>query len=96
VSHFLVENAKGPSWYHSRLRREQAGWDEHAAFMDALVEDGFILLGGPIGDGDGENTLLIVEASSEEAVRERLAGDPWSETVLHLDSVRSWSIWLRR
>jgi uncharacterized protein YciI len=96
MPHFLVESAKGPAWDHTRRRREQAGWDEHAAFMDALVADGLILLGGPIGEGDGENTLLVMEASSEAAARERLAGDPWSETVLRIESVRPWSIWLRR
>ena len=42
-------------WDHSRARREQAGWSEHAAFMDALAEEGFVVLGGPIGEGDGEN-----------------------------------------
>ena len=96
MTHFLVENAKGPAWDHSLRRREQPGWDEHAAFMDALVEDGFIVLGGPIGEGDGENTLLVVEADDEAAVRERLGADPWWESVLRIDSIRPWSIWLRR
>ena len=94
--HFLVENAKGPDWDHSLARREQRGWVEHAACMDDLVEEGFIVLGGPIGEGDGENTLLIVEADDEAAVRARLAVDPWYESVLRIDSIRPWSIWLRR
>jgi uncharacterized protein YciI len=91
---FLVENAKGPAWDHSRRRREQEGWAEHAAFMDGLVEEGFIVLGGPIGEGDGENTLLVISAPDEEAVRARLGEDPWSGTVLTIDSIRPWSIWL--
>jgi uncharacterized protein YciI len=93
--YFLVENAKGPAYDHSKARREQEGWDEHAAFMDGLVEEGFIVLGGPIGEGDGENTLLIIKADDEAAVRARLAEDPWSETVLRIESVRPWSVWLR-
>jgi hypothetical protein len=52
ADYYLVERAKGPAWDHSRERREQAGWDEHAAFMDALADEGFVVLGGPIGDGD--------------------------------------------
>jgi hypothetical protein len=32
--------------------REQDAWDEHAAFMEALVDDGFVVLGGPIGEGN--------------------------------------------
>jgi uncharacterized protein len=95
ADYFLVENAKGPSWDHSRGRRDQEGWDEHAAFMDRLAEDGFIVLGGPIGEGDGENTLLVIEADDEASVRGRLAEDPWSEKVLTIVSIRPWSVWLR-
>jgi hypothetical protein len=31
---------------------DQAAWGQHAAFMDGLVEDGFIILGGPVGQGE--------------------------------------------
>ena len=95
TDYFLVENAKGPAWDHSRDRREQDGWDEHAAFMDGLTEEGFIVLGGPMGDGDGENTLLIVDADDERTVRARLGEDPWSGAVLTIESIRPWSTWLR-
>jgi uncharacterized protein YciI len=95
ADYYLVEQAKGPAWDHSRKRREQAGWDEHAAFMDRLVEDGFIVLGGPIGSGDGENTLLIVKADDDAAARARLEDDPWFAGVLAIESVRPWSVWLR-
>ena len=94
ADYYLVENAKGPAWDHSRRRREQSGWDEHAAFMDALVEEGFVVLGGPVGDGDGENSLLVVDAGSEAIVRARLAEDPWFEGVLTIESIRPWSVWL--
>jgi uncharacterized protein YciI len=93
--YFLVELAKGPEYDHTRLRREQRGWDEHAAFMDGLAEEGFIILGGPIGDGDGENTLQIVDADDEATIRARFAEDPWAGTVLTIDSIRPWSVWLR-
>lgn len=41
---------------------EQEKWGEHAAFMNALVKDGFIVLGGPLGDGT--RILLIVDGRS--------------------------------
>ena len=63
--------------------------------MDALADEGFVILGGPIGEGDGENALLIVDAESEEAIRARLAEDPWTEDMLTIESVRPWSVWLR-
>jgi hypothetical protein len=36
----------GPEWDASRPLEEQSGWDDHAAFMDALADDGFLVLGG--------------------------------------------------
>jgi uncharacterized protein len=95
ADYYLVEEAKGPAWDPTRGRRDQAGWDEHAAFMDGLAADGFAVLGGPIGGDDGEIVLLVVAASDEQAVRARLAEDPWMETALTIASIRPWSIWLR-
>ena len=95
ADYYLVEQAKGPRLDHSRALREQAGWSEHAAFMDALAEEGFVVLGGPIGEGDGENALLVVDADDEAAIRDRLADDPWPDDVLRTESVRPWSVWLR-
>jgi uncharacterized protein len=95
ADYYLVEEAKGPTWDHARGRREQAGWDDHATFMDELAEEGFAVLGGPIGEGDGENVLLIVDADGEDAIRARLAEDPWFNTVLRIESIRPWSVWLR-
>ena len=94
--YYLVERGKGPKWDRSRSRREQAGWTEHAAFMDRLVEEGFIVLGGPIGDGDeGDNTLLVVDAGDAATVVARLGEDPWPEEVLTIESIRPWTVWLR-
>jgi uncharacterized protein YciI len=95
ADYYLVEEAKGPAWDHSRRRREQAGWDEHAAFMDRLAADGFVVLGGPIGDGEGENVLLVIDADDEATIRARLAEDPWLDDVLRIESIRPWSVWLR-
>jgi hypothetical protein len=95
ADYYLVEQAKGPAWDHSRGRREQTGWDEHARFMDALVEEGFVVLGGPIGEGDGKNVLLVVDADSEATIHARFADDPWLDDVLRIESIRPWSVWLR-
>jgi uncharacterized protein YciI len=73
--------------------REQDGWDEHARFMDALVAEGFILLGGPL-EGD-RHVLHVVEASSHEAVRARLAEDNWTQDgKLETVSVEEWTVLL--
>jgi uncharacterized protein YciI len=95
VGYFLVRRAKGPAWDHTRRRREQNGWDVHAAFMDALAEEGFVVLGGPLGEGDGEDAVNVVEAESVEEVRARLAEDPWGEDMLSTRSIEPWTILLR-
>jgi uncharacterized protein YciI len=92
---YLVEREKGPAWDHSLGRREQAGWNEHAAFMNSLVKEGFIVLGGPVGEADGDLALLVVDAPDEDAIRARLGDDPWPEELLTIKSIRPWLIWLR-
>jgi uncharacterized protein YciI len=95
ADYYLIERARGRAWDHSRGRREQVGWDEHAAFMDALAEEGFVVLGGPMGEGDGKNVLLVVDAEGEEEIHARLAEDPWGHDMLTTASVQPWSVWLR-
>jgi uncharacterized protein len=90
---FAVRLERGGPWDWSRDLREQDGWDVHAAFMDSLVEDGFIVLGGPLGDG-GE-VLHAVAAPSEQAIRERLAADNWARNgMLTIKSIEPWEILL--
>jgi uncharacterized protein YciI len=73
--------------------REQDGWDEHARFMDELVDEGFIVLGGPL-EGDRE-VLHVVDAPSEEAIQERLAHDNWTVNgMLTTVGVERWTILL--
>jgi uncharacterized protein YciI len=91
VSLFLVMlRRSGPEWDPSRRLEEQSGWDAHAAFMDRLVDDGFIVLGGPLPDE--VRVAHAVEAESEEEIRATLARDPWSETHLRVDSIERWTI----
>ena len=94
-NYYLVTRGRGSRWDHARGRREQVGWDEHAAFMDALAAEGFVELGGPVGEGDGDDVVLVVRAASEDEVVARLREDPWPGELLTLESVRPWSVWLR-
>lgn len=87
---FVVLRRTGPEWDPSKPLEQQHDWPAHAAFMDELVRDGFVILGGPLADE--VRVVLAVEAESEEAVCNRLARDPWSETLLVVDSVEPWMI----
>jgi uncharacterized protein YciI len=96
MAYYLVTHGHGPAWDPARPRREQHGWDEHAAFMDGLTERGTVLLGGPIGDDvDRGEAVVVVCADDEAATRAVLAADPWHENVLTIATVQRWSLWLR-
>jgi len=87
---FLVTiSQSGPRFDRSAQLEEQSGWAEHAAFMDGLVDDGFIVLGGPLPDF---RVAHAVEADSEAEVRATLARDPWHETHLRVEVVEPWTI----
>jgi len=88
---FLVLLSRsGPQWDRSRPMEEQSGWPEHAAFMDGLVDEGLIVLGGPLRDE--YRVAHAVEAESEDAIRATLARDPWSGTHLRVESIEPWTI----
>lgn len=97
MANFVVTTVHGPNWDWSKAGlsgiRQQAAFDEHGAFMDRLVDDGSIILGGPLGDG--EQALLIFEADDEAEVRARMAEDPWKHMgLLDIGEIRHWNIWL--
>jgi uncharacterized protein YciI len=90
---YLVRLERGGPWDWSRDMREQDGWDEHASFMDSLVADGFILLGGPLEGG--RDTAHVVHAASEQELRARFAEDPWAANgMLRVKSAERWKILL--
>jgi uncharacterized protein YciI len=86
----VVLTRSGPRWRRGRPLEEQSGWSEHASFMDGLVDDGFLVLGGPLADE--HRVVHAVEAESEDAVRATLARDPWSGTHLVVDAIEPWTI----
>jgi len=93
VRYLAVTMVRGPAFDESRGIREQDAWAEHAAFMDALVDEGLIVMGGPFGDG--LQTLVIFDTEDEAEVRRRMAEDPWAGMdVLRVGSVEPWQIWL--
>ena len=88
---FAVTEIRGGPWDRSQPLDGQAGWREHAQFMDRLVEEGFVALGGPL-EGERE-VLLIVRAEDEAEVLNRLGPDPWIRSGhLRLGSVLRWTL----
>lgn len=86
----VVLRRSGPRWDPSRPLEEQSDWGAHAAFMDELVDAGFVVLGGPLADE--VRVVHAVEAGSEAVVRATLARDPWSGTNLEVETIEPWTI----
>ena len=86
----VVLRRSGPQWDPSLPLEEQSGWPEHASFMDGLVDEGLIVLGGPLADE--QRVVHAVDADSEDAIRTKLARDPWSQTHLVIDTIDPWTI----
>jgi len=88
----VVRWRAGPAWT-SGPPEEQDGWEEHAAFIDRLIERGIFVMGGPFADHSGSHTLL--ENVSEEEARELVLQDPFVENgVFELEDVRTWTVYV--
>lgn len=90
---FAVRLERGGPWDWSRGLREQEGFDEHARFMDSLVDEGFIVLGGPLDEG--REVLHAISAPSAESALQRLAEDNWAKNgMLSVNSIEAWTVLL--
>jgi uncharacterized protein YciI len=69
----------------------QAEWADHAAFMNALVADGVVILGGPLEDTP--YTMLVVRAEDPADVRARLTPDPWETSrIIETTRIAGWAL----
>ena len=94
MSLYAVTREAGPGWASGGIF-EQPAVSEHAAFLNGLAGQGFLLFGGPLaGSENGRvRALLIVDAESEAEIHRRLADDPWVPTgQLLTTGVEPWKI----
>jgi uncharacterized protein len=90
---FLVFRDPGPSWVPGVPTRRQPLWDEHAVFMDALFEQGRVVLGGPYADYS--RALVIVQARDVEEASALFRDDPWEKAgILVPSEVVEWTVFL--
>ena len=93
MSYFTVTRTAGPAWTEGGITA-QPGIADHAAFMNALADEGFVLLAGPLaGTEQGRlRALLIVNAEREPEIHRRLADDPWTlAQKLEIASIEPWN-----
>ncbi len=96
MPYFVVIRERGPRWDWSRTMRRQDEWDAHAAFMDALESEGFVLAGGPLGTEDqAMRTMHVIWARDVGSVEARFDADPWTATRhLVTANIEPWTILL--
>jgi len=94
MPYFVVINEQGPAWDDKRPMREQKGWAEHAAFMDSIADEHFVILGGPLKYSK-HRAMLVVNAPNDMILRKRLAEDPWMRTgMLRTIEIYPWEVLL--
>jgi uncharacterized protein YciI len=94
VSTFAVIREAGPGWRDGGIS-EQPGVAQHATFMNALADSGFVLFAGPLaGTEHGRvRVLLIANAENEDEIHRQLADDPWVPTEQLLTvTIEPWQI----
>jgi uncharacterized protein len=96
MPYFVVVRERSSGWNWSLPMRRQADWEPHAAFLDALESEGFIVAGGPLGDEDtAARVLLVVSAPDRDAIETRMAEDPWTPMrLLRTVSIEPWTVLL--
>jgi len=88
---FAVTRIRGRAWNQAESLEGQLDWHNHSQFMNGLLKDGFILLGGPL-EGAAE-VLLIVRAHSPEEIRQRFAADCWTAlNLLEISRIVPWTL----
>jgi uncharacterized protein YciI len=94
MSLYSVTREAGPGFLDGGIAA-QPDVADHAAFMNALAEQGMVLFAGPL---DGSETgrlraLLIMRATSEDEIRRRIDDDPWARTDrLAITSIEPWNV----
>ncbi len=92
---FVVIREQGRGWDPSRAMRQQDYWPEHVTFVNGIVDDGSMVLGGPLSQFDGNGmpvdpteavgpnrtyrALIVLEADTQEPLMKLLDDDPWSK-----------------
>ena len=97
MSYYAVARNAGPAWTDGKGAFEQAGVNDHAAFMNTVAEEGLILFAGPLAGSESGRirVLLMADAATEADIRRRLADDPWELTQqIVTTSVEPWDLFV--
>jgi len=74
--------ASRPTFASDMTDAEKQVMQEHAAYLKTYLDNGMIIVTGPVLDPAGSWGVAIVETGSEAEVRAMIAGDPTVRTGL--------------
>jgi uncharacterized protein YciI len=85
VSFFVLEYRYADLEARARVR------PDHLAYLQSLLEEGTVVLAGPVGDGSG--ALMVLWVGSEEEAQRVVEGDPYTTAGVGADHVlRPWNV----
>ena len=85
MSFFVLEYRYADMAARARVRAD------HLAYLQSLLEEGTVVLAGPVGDGSG--AMMVLRAGSEEEARRVVERDPYTAAGVGADHVlRPWHV----
>lgn len=85
MSFFVLEYRYADMDARARVR------SDHLAYVQSLLEEGKVVLAGPVGDGSG--AMMVLQVASEEAARRIVSRDPYTAAGVGVDHVlRPWNV----
>jgi len=88
---FAVIRTRGAAFNDALPLEGQVDWRPHADFMNAMCDEGFVAIGGPL-EGT-RDVLLIFWASDADEIASRLESDPWSrKNLLRTTQIAPWTL----
>jgi uncharacterized protein YciI len=92
IPRVVLRVGPGPTWT-TGLPEDQPGWDEHAAFIDDLIERGLFVMGGPWTNRLGSMSLW--EGMDAQEVRDVMQRDPFVlNGVFEIEDVADWTVYV--
>jgi uncharacterized protein YciI len=85
MSFFVLEYRYADPAARARVR------PDHLAYVQSLLEEGKVVLAGPVGDGSG--AMMVLKVGSEAEARRIVDGDPYTAAGVGADHVlRPWNV----
>jgi uncharacterized protein YciI len=92
IPRVVLRLAPGPTWKTGKPE-EQPGWDEHARFIDDLIDRGVFFMGGPWTNRLG--SMSIWEGMNADEVLDVMKSDPFIQNgVFLIEDCADWTVYV--